>query len=169
MHLEKPDSSINEISKRIIIVKGIGEGSTALSAFDDALHNLGIGNFNLVELSSIIPKNAIIEIKEKFDLPYKIGQIQPVVISHTESNEKGLEISAGLGWALAIEGGVFIETSGCFGENSCLEKINSTLNDMIKRRTWKWYKETNNYIISTIVKDFFSSVIVCAVYSFVKI
>ncbi|NVM31643.1 MAG: pyruvoyl-dependent arginine decarboxylase [Candidatus Helarchaeota archaeon] len=157
------------MEKQIIIVKGIGEGSTALSAFDDALHDAGIDNFNLVELSSIVPKNATIEIRDQFDIPYEVGQIQPVVLSHTESNEKGLEISAGLGWVLASEGGVFIEISGCFGEKECLENINLSLDDMVKRRTWNWDKNINTYTASTIVKDSFTSVVVCAVYTFSKI
>ena len=157
------------MAKKIVIVKGIGEGSTALSAFDDALHNAGIGDFNLVELSSIIPKNASIEIQEKFDIPYDVGRIQPVVLSHSESDEKGCEISAGLGWALAHEGGVFIEISGCFAETKCLENIKSTLDDMIKRRAWKWQNIFHNYTVSTIVKDSFSSVVVCAIYTFSKI
>ena len=157
------------MEKKIIIVRGTGEGSTALSAFDDALHNAGIGNFNLVELSSIIPKNTLVELKENYDIPYEIGQIQPVVISHSESNEKGLEISAGLGWALASEGGVFIEISGCFSESKCLRDIDTTLNDMMKRRTWNWTVKTNNYTVTTTVKDIFSSAVVCAVYTFARI
>ncbi|NVM52445.1 MAG: pyruvoyl-dependent arginine decarboxylase [Candidatus Helarchaeota archaeon] len=157
------------MERKIIIVKGIGQGSTALSAFDDALHNAGIGNFNLLELSSIVPKNATIKIQEKFDIPHEVGQIQPVVLSHTESNEKGLEISAGLGWALASEGGVFVEISGCFGQRSCLEKIRLSLTDMTKRRAWNWDKKLNNYTVKTLVKDSFSSVIVCAIYTFSKI
>ncbi len=157
------------MEKKIIIVRGTGEGSTSLSAFDDALHNAGIGNFNLIELSSIIPKNAIIELKEKYDKPYEIGHIQPVVLSHTESNEKSLEISAGLGWALASRGGVFIEISGCFSEKKCLQDINTTLNDMMDRRPWNWNRQIHTHTVNTIVKDVFSSVVVCAVYTFAKI
>ena len=152
-----------------MIVKGIGEGSTSLSAFDEALSNAGVGNFNLLELSSVIPKNVLIEIKDKFDLSHDIGQIQPIVISHTESNEKGKEISAGLGWALAEEGGIFIEISGCFGERQCIDKIDSSLKEMIARRSWKWNGKINKYIATSIVKESFSSVIVCAVYTFSKL
>lgn len=157
------------MDKKILIIKGIGEGSTALSAFDHALCTAGIENFNLVELSSVIPKNSVIEIKEKFDLSYDVGQIQPVVLSHTASNEKGKEISAGLGWALADEGGVFIEISGCFGENECIGKIESSLKDMIARRSWKWDGKINKCTSTTIVKEKFSSVLVCAVYTFSKL
>ena len=157
------------MTKKIIVVKGIGEGSTALSAFDDALHDAGIENFNLVELSSVIPKDSLIEIKDKFNLNHEVGRIQPVVLSHTESDEKGMEISAGLGWALADEGGVFIEISGCFGQDHCESKIESSLNEMVKRRVWNWNKQFNKLIAKTIVKDKFSSVVVCAIYTYSKI
>jgi len=154
------------LEKKIVIVKGIGKGSTALSAFDDALCNAGIGNLNLIELSSVIPKNAILKIQEKYDLPHEIGQIQPVVLSHNESDEKGIEISAGLGWSIAEEGGVFIEISGCFGGETCLDKINSSLNDMIKRRNWNWKEKNKNHICKTQVGDTFTSVVVCAIYTY---
>ena len=157
------------MAKTIIIVKGIGEGSTSLSAFDDALNNAGIGNFNLLELSSVIPKNVSIEIRNKYDIAHDIGQIQPVVISHTESGEKGKEISAGLGWTIAEEGGVFIEISGCFKESECVNRIESSLKDMIARRSWKWNGNLNKHVSTTTVKDKFSSVVVCAVYTFSKL
>lgn len=157
------------MEKKIVIVKGIGEGSTSLSAFDDALTNAGVGDFNLLELSSVIPKEAVIEIKNKFDLDHAIGQIQPVVLSHTESDETGKEISAGLGWTTAEEGGVFIEISGCFGEKSCIEKIESSLKDMIARRSWKWNGKINKHVATTTVGKKFSCVTVCAVYTFSKL
>jgi len=157
------------VKQKIIVVGGAGEGSTPLSAFDAALLNVGIGNLNLVMLSSIIPKDTEVLVRERYDLSHEVGQIQPVVLSHTESNETGQEISAGLGWALAKEGGVFIEISGCFKENHCRNKIQSSLQDMVQRRNWQWTEKNNHYTVKTIVKDSYSSVIVCALYPFFKI
>jgi len=42
---------------RIDIVWGESEGKTLLSAFDRALLNAGIHNFNLISLNSVIPPN----------------------------------------------------------------------------------------------------------------
>ena len=47
-----------ELPTRIILTSGIGIGSTKLNAFDNALLNAGIGNFNLLSVSSIIPPKA---------------------------------------------------------------------------------------------------------------
>lgn len=157
------------IQRKIIILGSVGEGSTALSAFDDALHKIGISNFNLIELSSIIPRNTTIEIQEKYEIPYDIGQMQPVVLSHTESGYKGLEISAGLGWAVSNEGGVFIEISGRFNKEECFRRIKYSLDEMVKRRNWNWEHKRQNLIVNTIVHDLFSSVVVCAIYPFFKI
>jgi len=48
----------------IVLTSAIGSGKTSLSAFDDALFKAGMGNYNLIRLSSIIPKNAKIKVKE---------------------------------------------------------------------------------------------------------
>ena len=39
----------------IQISTGIGIGPTQLSAFDSALNNAGVANYNLLKLSSVIP------------------------------------------------------------------------------------------------------------------
>lgn len=43
-----------------VIVSGTGEGTTALNAFDSALCAAGIGDFNLVKVSSILPPGATV-------------------------------------------------------------------------------------------------------------
>ncbi len=45
---------------RIDIVWGESEGKTLLSAFDRALLNAGIHNFNLIPLNSVIPPQSVI-------------------------------------------------------------------------------------------------------------
>ena len=39
----------------IYVSSGIGYGQTKLAAFDAALNEAGIANFNLIKLSSVIP------------------------------------------------------------------------------------------------------------------
>jgi arginine decarboxylase len=50
--------SISQIGwkpSRFILVKGVGEATTKLNAFDRALQQAGVGNYNLIRLSSILP------------------------------------------------------------------------------------------------------------------
>ena len=44
----------------IQIVGAVGDGPTALAAFDDALVRCGVANFNLVRLSSVIPPASVV-------------------------------------------------------------------------------------------------------------
>lgn len=46
---------IGVIPDRYFIVSGVADASTPLNAFDGALRNAGIGDLNLVKVSSIIP------------------------------------------------------------------------------------------------------------------
>lgn len=43
------------LPSRYAIVVGFGHGSTELNAFDAALHDAGVGDYNLVRVSSILP------------------------------------------------------------------------------------------------------------------
>jgi len=43
--------------KKFSLVAGVSEGKTRLTAFDKALLAAGIGNINLIKLSSILPPN----------------------------------------------------------------------------------------------------------------
>lgn len=46
------------LPQRVILTAGKGIGSTPLTAFDAALLDAGIGDFNLVQVSSIVPADA---------------------------------------------------------------------------------------------------------------
>jgi arginine decarboxylase len=41
--------------RKYFIVSGVGEAATPLNAFDAALHKAGVGDLNLLKVSSIIP------------------------------------------------------------------------------------------------------------------
>ena len=49
---------IMELPSKVILTSGVGIGATKLNAFDNALLNAGIGNFNLSPVSSVIPPKA---------------------------------------------------------------------------------------------------------------
>jgi arginine decarboxylase len=69
---------------------GSSEGFMPLNAFDGALINAGVGNTNLVKMSSIIPPKC--EEIEKIDLPY--GALVPVAYAAITSQIPGEKISA---------------------------------------------------------------------------
>lgn len=85
---------------RVVLTSGTGTGSTALRALDAALLNAGIGDFNLVRVSSIVPAGAEVCYMERGGKGYvaKIskGTIIPVVYSMVTSGEVGETIAAAL-------------------------------------------------------------------------
>ena len=115
----------------IIISSGKGLGKTLLSAFDSALFDAGISNYNLLVLSSIIPPNAIIK-QQKYKTPEEAyGDRLYVVMSHNRSRESGRYIGAAVGWCQEEDGrGVFVEHH--FTENS-EEAVRSQLEDEVKK------------------------------------
>lgn len=75
---------------------GQAEGSTPLNAFDNALLAAGIGNINLLKVSSIIPPDVSI-----VDLPkIKPGALIPTAYAAITSDVPGQTVTAAVGYAL---------------------------------------------------------------------
>jgi len=121
---------------RIDIVWGESEGKTLLSAFDGALVNAGIHNFNLIALSSVIPPKSVIHETGTYTSFDRVGDILYVVISSFSSHKSNALISAGLGWVQTQEGGLMIESKGEFSREECEEEIRVGLTEMMEARGW---------------------------------
>lgn len=76
---------MNSIPKKYYLAAGSSEGLTKLNAFDGALMQAGIGNTNLVKMSSICPPHC------KEILPMKIaqGSLVPVAYASISSEVEG--------------------------------------------------------------------------------
>ena len=74
---------------------GTAEGSTPLNAFDNALLAAGIGNINLIKVSSILPPGV-----ELVPLPrIKPGALVPTAYAAMTSEVPGEVVAAAVGWA----------------------------------------------------------------------
>jgi arginine decarboxylase len=81
------------------ITAGTAEGGTALNAFDNALLVAGIGNVNLIKVSSIVPPEVDI-----VDLPrIKPGALVPTAYAAMTSTTPGQIIAAAVGYALPVD------------------------------------------------------------------
>lgn len=81
---------------KVAATAGCAEGGTALNAFDNALLAAGIGNVNLVKVSSIIPPDVdIVDL-----LPIKPGALVPTAYAAITSETPGETIAAAVGYAL---------------------------------------------------------------------
>jgi len=77
-------------AKRFFLARGAGEASNRLNAFDAALLNAGIGDANLIRMSSILPPGA--EEVESFNFPK--GSFVPLAYGELTCAEPGTLISA---------------------------------------------------------------------------
>lgn len=103
---------------KIAIVSGKDEGPTKLNAFDNALTEAGIGDVNLIKVSSMLAGNAEIETLPKL----KAGTMVNCVLSTVTSDNPGDEITAVIAAAIGEELGCVVETTG----------INENPDDLIK-------------------------------------
>lgn len=147
----------------IEIVWGSGEGPTQLAAFDAALANAGIHNYNLVTLSSVIPPGATLVERGTHERAWDVGEMVATVLATNESSDPGESIAAGLGWTRSDRGGIFFETNARTAED-VEERIQIGMRAAKAHRPqWQWNTdiETRN-VEHTVVEN--GAVVVAAVY-----
>jgi arginine decarboxylase len=118
------------------LVSGASDGMTPLNAFDGALLQAGIGNTNIVKMSSIVPPHC--QLISPIPLPQ--GALVPAAYGTSSSDVPGEMIGAGVAIALPEDenrNGLIMEYSGK-GDRSKIEEIvrNMALEGM-KLRGWK--------------------------------
>lgn len=110
---------------RIAIVSGKDEGPTKLNAFDNALSVAGIGDVNLIKVSSMLPENT--EVQEI--VPLKAGAMVNCVLSTITSDNAGDKITAAVAVAIGDELGCVVEATGT---NKDPEEIRKEVTYMVK-------------------------------------
>ena len=82
--------------KRIPATAASAEGGTSLNAFDNALLAAGIGNINLIKVSSIVPPEvSFIELPK-----IKPGAVVPTAYAAMTSETPGETVAAAVGYAV---------------------------------------------------------------------
>ncbi|MBS4030357.1 MAG: arginine decarboxylase, pyruvoyl-dependent [Clostridiales bacterium] len=117
--------------KKFKIVAAAAEGSHKLTAFDNALLDAGIGNVNLVRISSILPPTA----EQDQDLFLPPGSLVPTAYGSIVCDEPGTRIAAAVGIGFSKDTfGVIMEFSGVCSKEEAEEKIASMLKDAFENR-----------------------------------
>ncbi|MFB6114359.1 MAG: pyruvoyl-dependent arginine decarboxylase [Halodesulfurarchaeum sp.] len=95
----------------IRVVWGTGHGPTGVAAYDAALADAGVHNYNLVHVSSVIPNSATVEaVGTAPDLGPAGNRL---VVVEGEARAAGpTQVSAGLGWTIGDDAGLFYEAAG---------------------------------------------------------
>ena len=143
---------------KIAIVSGKDEVPTKLNAFDNALTNAGIGDVNLIKVSSMLSENT--EIKELPTL--KAGSMVNCVLSEITSDNPGDEITAVIGVAIGDELGCVVETNGInkkpeelvdeakFMVTYMMEKRNVEIKELIIEKATATVKEIASVVASVV-------------------
>ncbi|WP_435741299.1 pyruvoyl-dependent arginine decarboxylase [Nocardioides sp. SYSU DS0663] len=121
----------------ITVRAATGSGRTPLAAYDQALLHAGIGNFNLIKLSSVIPPGSDVSVVDDpgaVHLAGGHGDKLYCVQSAAFADLRGETVWAGLGWSAdATTGGLFVEHTGG-SEESLREQVELSLADMDANR-----------------------------------
>ncbi|AUW95205.1 MAG: arginine decarboxylase, pyruvoyl-dependent [Sulfobacillus thermosulfidooxidans] len=110
-----------ETPKKFTLVSGSAEGPSRLNAFDNALLAAGIGNVNLLRVSSILPPKAIL-VPHLEIIP---GQLLPTAYGTITSDLAGEKIAAAVAVGIGEEDeyGVIMEFSGRCGREEAEETV----------------------------------------------
>lgn len=122
---------------KINILAGTGTGTTKLSAFDSALFNAGVSNYNLIKLSSVIPPKSQLLLDQPM-ASNNWGDKLYVVLAEKRVATPGQQACAGIGWVQDKKTGqgLFVEHSG-LNKLQVEEDILNSLNDLMKNRSVK--------------------------------
>jgi arginine decarboxylase len=120
------------------IGSGIGNGPTTMAAFDSALNEIGIANFNLLRLSSVVPPASDVVVhngKIPMKMPGTWGDRMHVVMAEQRVDAHNTEAWAGVGWVQDKKTGrgLFTEHEG-FSEEFVRREIKQSLEAFMKTR-----------------------------------
>jgi len=133
---------------KFFITAGKGRANTLLNSFDAALLDAGVGNYNLIKVSSILPEG-FVEV-DSVDLPE--GSLLPIAYGAVSEFEEGKRITAAIAVAIPDKGvGVIMEYSGDLPEEEARMKVETMAREAIEMRGARLV-EIKSKVVSTVVK-----------------
>ncbi len=127
------------LPKAYKVVAGSSEGESSLTAFDKALLQAGVGNINIIRVTSILPPGALY----KPDLDIPPGSLVPTAYASIISDEPGRVIAAAVGVGIAESAepggsyGVIMEHSGYKSKEDAEEIIRQLIEEAFQARGLK--------------------------------
>ena len=129
-------SFILPLPNTLSLVAGNGEGSNPLNAFDRALLNAGIGNLNLIRISSIVPPKVDIVPLPKIPM----GSLVPIAYGYHTSDVKGETIAAAVSVALPKDKelcGLIMEYEGVCSKREAENIVIEMAKEGFEMRGWE--------------------------------
>jgi len=126
--------------KHYKISSGYGYGKQRITSFDSALLDAGVGNYNLVRLSSILPLESIAT--DKIGLPY--GSLLPIAYAVESTNVPDRMISAAVAIGYPADHpedeercAVIMEYEGECSKEKAIETVTAMVCEGFKERGWE--------------------------------
>ncbi|MDB5184186.1 MAG: pyruvoyl-dependent arginine decarboxylase [Candidatus Saccharibacteria bacterium] len=119
---------------------GTGVGPTQLAAFDHALVNAGVANFNILYLSSVLPPGSNVTVIDEPHAPEgDWGDKLYVVMAQMRTSQRNQEAWAGIGWIQDEETkkGLLVEHEG-HTEGEVRADIQNSLQALAQNRGMKF-------------------------------
>lgn len=129
------------LADKFYIGHGVGYGKTRLDSFDDALLDSGVGNYNLVRLSSILPIGALNNQRLSVDLP--LGSLLPIAYAEITSDDPDVAAVAAIAIGVPTDLGkdkcCVIMEHEALGEteSEALDIVYGMVQDAFKHRGWE--------------------------------
>lgn len=118
------------------LCSSIGNGFNRLTSFDNSLFNSGISNYNLVKVSSILPKYA----ERKDSITLDEGSILYTAYAFLTTNIKGEKVSAGIAVGIPKDKskiGVIMEYSDYCSKEDCIQRVKSMVLEAMNTRSYE--------------------------------
>jgi arginine decarboxylase len=144
---------------KIAIVSGKAEGPTKLNSFDNALIEAGIGDVNLIKVSSMLEKDTEIAMLPKL----KPGAMVNCVLATLTSDNKGELISVAVAIAIGDNLGCVVENCKI---NESPDSVKNEAEEMLRYMMDKRNEKINEIIIEEVnhVVDEIGTVVASVVY-----
>lgn len=148
----------------IRVVWGTGTGPTAMSAYDAALADANVHDYNLVTVSSVVPASAAVEAVGTAPDLGPAGNRLTVVEAH--ANAAGpRHLSAGLGWTREPDGpGLFYEVADETDPADVEARVRAGLDAGRELRDWAFDGERVETTTVTADSGEYASAVVVACY-----
>lgn len=122
--------------KRYKISTGIGRGKYRITSFDHALCGAGVGNYNLVRLSSILPIDS--ERSDTIRLP--LGSRLPIAYATQTGNKGVISAAIAIGYPKLYDDahcGVIMEFEGECSKGKAKRIVENMVREGFKQRGWE--------------------------------
>ena len=148
----------------IRVAWGTATGPTETAAYDAALAEAGVHNYNLVTLSSVVPPEATIE---------RVGTVETTlgevgeglhVVQACRVAPPGEAAAAGIGWTRSQSGrGIFYEEAGA-SEREVRQRIETGLDAGRNLRDWAFESSDEAVVAAGAAPDAYTAAVVVATY-----